>query len=105
LQEELENMLGSGNDRNASHGGDKDNVDADAHPNNSDKKDKKKNSKGKKKKPIEYRGLETWTPAGAIKGRSLKESAIELVWNEQSANGRRGPLIRTPSRKCIFPSL
>ncbi|KAG7371232.1 hypothetical protein IV203_019802 [Nitzschia inconspicua] len=36
------------------------------------------------KKPIEYRGLEAWTASGAAKVKILKESAIELVWNEQS---------------------
>ncbi|KAL3907422.1 MAG: hypothetical protein SGILL_008883 [Bacillariaceae sp.] len=38
----------------------------------------------KEKKPIEYRGLEAWTASGAAKVKILKESAIELVWNEQS---------------------
>jgi len=73
------------------------------HPNNSDKKDKKKNSKGKKKKPIEYRGLETWTPAGAIKGRSLKESAIELVWNEQSRQWEEGTFDPYAISKVYLP--
>lgn len=39
---------------------------------------------GSEKKPIEYRGLEAWTASGAAKVKILKESAIELVWNEQS---------------------
>jgi hypothetical protein len=39
---------------------------------------------GSEKKPIEYRGLEAWTASGAAKVKLLKESAIELVWNEQS---------------------
>lgn len=42
------------------------------------------NGKEKMKKPIEYRGLEAWTSSGAAKAKILKESAIELVWNEQS---------------------
>jgi hypothetical protein len=42
------------------------------------------NAKDKEKKPIEYRGLEAWTASGAAKVKILKESAIELVWNEQS---------------------
>jgi hypothetical protein len=48
--------------------------------------DYKKNGKNgdTTKKPIEYRGLEAWTPSGAAKVKLLKESAIELVWNEQS---------------------
>lgn len=45
---------------------------------------------GKKKKPIEYRGLEAWTPEGSAKCRSLKENAIELVWNEQSRQWEDG---------------
>lgn len=40
--------------------------------------------KKEKKKPIEYRGLEAWTASGAAKVKLLKESSIELVWNEQS---------------------
>jgi hypothetical protein len=43
-----------------------------------------KGKNGQQKKPIEYRGLEAWTPSGAAKVKLLKESAIELVWNEQS---------------------
>jgi len=45
---------------------------------------------GKKKKPIEYRGLEAWTPEGSQKCRTLKENAIELVWNEQSRQWEEG---------------
>ena len=101
LREELENMLGPGNDRDASHGGG--NVDVDAHRNDGGKKDKKKKSKGKKKKPIEYRGLETWTPDGAIKGRSLKESAIELVWNEQSRQWEEGTFDPYAISKVYIP--
>jgi hypothetical protein len=39
---------------------------------------------GTEKKPIENRGLEAWTASGAAMVKLLKESAIELVWNEQS---------------------
>lgn len=45
---------------------------------------------GKRKKPIEYRGLEAWTPEGSSKCRMLKETAIELVWNEQSRQWEEG---------------
>jgi len=45
---------------------------------------------GKRKKPIEYRGLEAWTPEGSSKCRSLKETAIEKVWNEQSRQWEDG---------------
>jgi len=45
---------------------------------------------GKRKKPIEYRGLEAWTPEGSAKCRSLKETAIENVWNEQSRQWEEG---------------
>jgi hypothetical protein len=45
---------------------------------------------GKRKKPIEYRGLEAWTPEGSQKCRTLKENAIELVWNEQSRQWEEG---------------
>lgn len=48
LREELENMLGPGNDRDASHGGG--NVDVDAHRNDGGKKDKKKKKQGEKEK-------------------------------------------------------
>jgi hypothetical protein len=41
-------------------------------------------SNSTEKKPIENRGLEAWTPSGAAMVKILKESAIELVWNEQS---------------------
>jgi hypothetical protein len=49
-----------------------------------------KTADGKRKKPIEYRGLEAWTPEGSQKCRSLKENAIELVWNEQSRQWEDG---------------
>jgi len=45
---------------------------------------------GKRKKPIEYRGLEAWTPVGSAKCRTLKEAAIEEVWNEQSRQWEDG---------------
>jgi len=45
---------------------------------------------GKRIKPIEYRGLEAWTPEGSAKCRLLKETAIELVWNEQSRQWEDG---------------
>jgi len=45
---------------------------------------------GKRKKPIEYRGLEAWTPEGSQKCRTMKENAIELVWNEQSRQWEDG---------------
>ena len=45
---------------------------------------------GKRKKPIEYRGLEAWTPEGSQKCRTLKENAIESVWNEQSRQWEEG---------------
>jgi hypothetical protein len=35
-------------------------------------------------KKIEYRGLEAWTSMGAAKVKILKESTVEVVWNEQS---------------------
>jgi hypothetical protein len=49
-----------------------------------------KTADGKRKKPIEYRGLEAWTPEGSKNCRSLKEDAIELVWNEQSRQWEDG---------------
>jgi len=82
LREELESMLG----RDSSGGaGEKEN----SQTNNKTKKSDGK-QKNKKKKPIEYRGLEAWTPDGAVKVRSLKESSIELVWNEQSRQWEEG---------------
>jgi len=105
LQEELENMLGSGNDRNASHGGDKDNVDADAHPNNSDKKDKKRTARGDRKKTSNTVASRPGRRLGPLEDARSKNSPLSWSRTNNPANGRRGPLIRTPSRKCIFPSL
>lgn len=85
LQNELESVLadGSGKDdsdhsRNNEQHGDK------------KRKSSKSTSSSKKKKPIECRGLEAWTPGGSAKVRLLKESAIELVWNEQSKQWEEG---------------
>jgi hypothetical protein len=35
------------------------------------------------KSELETRGLEAWSPSGAIQVRKLKEAAIEAVWDEQ----------------------
>ncbi|KAL3907220.1 MAG: hypothetical protein SGARI_003645 [Bacillariaceae sp.] len=35
------------------------------------------------KSELEARGLEAWTPSGAIQVRKIKETAIEAVWDEQ----------------------
>lgn len=74
LQEELEEMLRAGK---KDDGEDKSNRSGRSHD-------------GKRKKPIEYRGLEAWTPEGSQKCRTLKENAIELVWNEQSRQWEEG---------------
>jgi len=42
------------------------------------------------KDAISNRGLEAWTSCGSAKTRLLKESAIELVWNEQSKQWGEG---------------
>lgn len=43
-----------------------------------------KMSSKKKSRQIESRGLEAWTTMGATKVKLLKETAVEVVWNEQS---------------------
>ncbi|KAG7343914.1 hypothetical protein IV203_021922 [Nitzschia inconspicua] len=35
------------------------------------------------KSELDARGLESWSPSGALQVRKIKESAIEAVWNEQ----------------------
>ena len=101
LQNELESMLLHGDEHvDADDDDDDDDNDEDDEKENAANgstgvkktgKDKKKKSiSSKKKRPIEYRGLEAWTPGGAAKVRILKESAIELVWNEQSHQWESG---------------
>jgi len=103
LQEELENMLGSGNDRNASHGGDKDNVDADAHPNNSDKKDKKRTARGDRKKTSNTVASRPGRRLGPLEDARSKNSPLSWSRTNNPANGRRGPLIHTQSQKTYLP--
>ena len=47
------------------------------------KKDKSSSEDGKKK-VLDVRGLEGWSTAGSLAVRSLKERAVEAVWNEQN---------------------
>jgi len=58
---------------------------------------------GKRKKPIEYRGLEAWTPEGSQRCRTLKEKAIELVWNEQSRQWEEGTFDPEAIAKVYIP--
>ena len=87
LQNELENMLLTTNDNNDDDILDDDDNHSKKESSNSNKRSSSKQSR---KKPIEYRGLEAWTPDGSAKVRTLKESAIELVWNEQSRQWEEG---------------
>merc|ERR1740130_1008134 len=89
LQNELENMLLTTNDNNDADILDDDDNHSKKENSNGNKK-KRSSSKQSRKKPIEYRGLEAWTPDGSAKVRTLKESAIELVWNEQSRQWEEG---------------
>jgi len=101
LREELETMLSSSPGRNNGSAGDgqvdqdttagrtdDDENSGDNNNNNNSISSRSKRSQAsngsKRKKPIEYRGLEAWTPDGSSKCRMLKESAIEMVWNEQT---------------------
>eukprot|EP00536_Pseudo-nitzschia_multiseries_P010346 jgi/Psemu1/289051/fgenesh1_pg.311_\ len=108
LREELESMLGrekakisatatsttaaagggGGEKENNNH--QKRNINNNNNNNNNRSQKSSAKQKQKKKKPIEYRGLEAWTPDGALKVRSLKESSIENVWNEQSRQWEEG---------------
>mmetsp|Transcript_17223 Transcript_17223/g.41852 ORF Transcript_17223/g.41852 Transcript_17223/m.41852 type:complete len:640 (+) Transcript_17223:440-2359(+) len=70
------------------------------------KDDSTKSNDGKtkeKKKPIEYRGLEAWTASGASKVKLLKESSIELVWNEQSKQWDNGTFNPDTIRAVYVP--
>jgi hypothetical protein len=91
LQNELENMLLTNNNKGKVDDDDDDNdLDDDDDNGKENSNSNKRSSKQSRKKPIEYRGLEAWTPNGSAKVRMLKESAIELVWNEQSRQWEEG---------------
>jgi hypothetical protein len=93
LQNELENMLLTNNNNNnkgKGKGDHDDDLDDDDHNEKENSNNNKRSTKQSRKKPIEYRGLEAWTPDGSAKVRMLKESAIELVWNEQSRQWEEG---------------
>jgi hypothetical protein len=60
------------------------------------------------KSELEARGLEAWSPSGARQVRSIKEAAIEAVWDEQHRQWETGSRdceqIRQEYQKVTVPS-
>jgi hypothetical protein len=58
------------------------------------------------KSELETRGLESWSPSGALRVRKIKEAAIEAVWDEQHRQWEAGVIdleqLRNEYQKVSF---